>query len=218
MGTLSGTWCIWWWCKTVWTNNGGSSSTKAILSRGSRSISYVGRRWQLRMRKLMTRDKWWTFCSCRCLIKMGGGGAATSHLVPAPRTLRIFIDNCFLIYWWQYITIEYDLMITNVTNTSYTVRSPLPPILWDLSQAQGCNRWCEVKTKHLCLHCGYGATCKHFVFDLYQPFAPTYYTAKLEVSSQFVAILALHKWIYLYFMEKTSVSIACPTLPSAMPM
>jgi hypothetical protein len=46
------------------------------------------------------------------LNRNGGGGAATSHLVPAPRTLRIYIDNCFLIYCWQYITLDYDLMIT----------------------------------------------------------------------------------------------------------
>ncbi len=46
------------------------------------------------------------------LNRNGGGGTATSHLVPAPRTLRIYINNCFLIYCWQYITLEYDLMIT----------------------------------------------------------------------------------------------------------
>ncbi len=46
------------------------------------------------------------------MLNRNRGGAATSHLVPAPRTLRIYIDNCILIYCWQYITLEYDLMIT----------------------------------------------------------------------------------------------------------
>ncbi len=74
MGTLLGIWFIWWWCKIMQTMNRRSSSTKAILRSGSGSISNFGRRWQLRVRKLMTRDKWWTLCSCKCWIEMGGGG------------------------------------------------------------------------------------------------------------------------------------------------
>jgi hypothetical protein len=46
------------------------------------------------------------------LNRNGGGGDSNQPPVPASRTLRIYIDNCFLIYCWQYITLEYDLMIT----------------------------------------------------------------------------------------------------------
>jgi hypothetical protein len=32
------------------------------------------------------------------LNKNGGGATATGHLAPAPTTLRIYINNCLLIY------------------------------------------------------------------------------------------------------------------------
>ncbi len=136
-------WWVWWWCKTKWTMIRGSGSIKVNLNRGSESTSFVRRRWQLHLRKLARKGRWWahklrwwTPSSCQCWTKMGET-ATTRHLAPA--TIRKYCNVYVVSMFVDFLPSLIRVLILSL--------------------------WLLVKTKHLHLHRVGDAACMYFVFD-----------------------------------------------------